>query len=308
MRIVLETFGAPASEWTVEIAPSSVRREKLEVLKARGVNRVSMGVQSFDAAMLEELGRPHTRKQALAAYELIREVGFDSVNLDIMFAIPRQSEAALVADLKEAMSLGPDHLSAYCLTFEEDTALYIKLSQGKLSIDPEREAHLYRTAWDAFEAGGYGQYEISNYAKPGKECVHNIATWRMQEWIGLGPSAACQIDGYRAANSSDLKKWAEGLDRGQRMLEDRQQLSDGLLLEDSLIFGLRMNEGVDFAVLESRFADTAAVARGRASLERMVDEGLVARDGDCYRLTDDGRMVADAIGGELVGLGSIETK
>jgi oxygen-independent coproporphyrinogen III oxidase len=159
--------GGEPREWTVEMAPASVTEARLTALKEIGVTRISMGAQSFQPALLEGLGRQHTREQIFRAYDRVRAAGFASVNLDLMFALPGQDEAAWQADLNEALALAPDHLSTYCLTFEEDTKLWVKLSKGQVKLDVEHEARLYETTWARLEAAGYGHYEISNFAKPG---------------------------------------------------------------------------------------------------------------------------------------------
>ena len=151
----LAAAGGPVKEWSIELAPSSVKADKLAALRRMGVTRVSMGVQSFDDPTLDALGRQHSPKQIYQAWDLIREAGFPSANLDLIFAIPGQDEERWTKDLAEAVRLAPDHLSTYCLTFEEDTALFVKLSQGKVKPDPEREAALYRRTWAQLADAGY---------------------------------------------------------------------------------------------------------------------------------------------------------
>ena len=297
--IVVERFGRPKTEWTVEMAPSTVKADKLKVLKERGVTRISMGVQSFDDGLLDKLGRQHSRKQVLKAYDMIRGFDFDSVNLDLIFAIPGQDEARLKADIRAAADLEPDHLSTYCLTFEEDTAMFVQLSEGKVSIDRELESRLYRTSWETMADLGYEQYEISNYARPGKRCAHNVNTWKMDQWIGLGPSAASQFRARRYSNVPDLAKWLEARDGPESGRVDETDLTPKLLLEDSLIFGLRMNDGVDVEGLEARFGQTLTENQ-RACFAVLEAEGKLERSGTCIRLTDEGRMIADAIGSELM--------
>lgn len=295
---ITDALGMPSQEWTVEMAPSSVKRDKLEALKEAGVTRISMGIQSLNERLLDALGRQHSLKQIHKAYDLIREVGFHSVNVDLIFAIPTQTEEEWRADVRGALALEPDHLSTYCLTFEEDTALFIKLQQGKVSIDPDREARFYTAMWEEAQRGGFEQYEISNYARPGHACLHNVNTWKMAEWIGVGPSASSQWAGTRHTNTPDLKDWLAGLERGERGLVDRVELNNGLLLEDSLIFGLRMNEGVDLAQLGQRFGrDLTQIAL----FDQLVEEGQAERVGPSLRLTPKGRMVADAVGEALLG-------
>jgi oxygen-independent coproporphyrinogen-3 oxidase len=291
--------GKSPREWTVELAPSSVTRERLEVLRSAGVTRVSLGVQSFRPALLDALGRAHTRERIYRAYERIREAGFASVNLDLMFALPGQTASEWKADIDEAVSLGPDHISTYCLTFEEDTALWVKLSQGRVRLDAENEARMYERTWELLGAAGYGQYEISNFARTGHECAHNVNTWRMCEWAGLGPSAASQIGGWRGANVADLSLWSAHVGRGDRMTEDRAALTPALLAEDSLVFGLRMNEGVDLGPLRAR-SPGAPWDRVGALIGRLAEEGLANLDGERIRLEPRGRLLADTIGSEIM--------
>lgn len=301
---------AAAAEWTVELAPASVTPARLRVLRDLGVNRVSIGVQSLRPDLLDGLGRQHTREQALQAYERVRAVGFASVNVDLMFALPGQEEADWLGDLDEVIALGPDHLSTYCLTFEEDTALWVRLAQGKVRLDPDREARLYEATWAHLAAAGYAQYEVSNFARPGHRCRHNLATWEMGEWVGLGPAAASQQDRWRGRNPADLARWADDVRAGRRASEEREELSAAQLLEDCLIFGLRMNAGVSLEGLQRRFEpELAAEGRGDAlwrevnsRLERLEIEGLIGSDGGRLRLTDRGRLLADAVGEEWLGL------
>jgi oxygen-independent coproporphyrinogen III oxidase len=287
-------------EWSVEMAPASVTEARLDALKEIGVTRISLGVQSFQPSLLEALGRQHTREQIYRAFERIAEAGFPSFNIDLMFALPGQDEGAWLDDLYKAIALKPDHISTYCLTFEEDTKLWVKLSQGKVKLDAEREARLYERTWAELEAAGYAQYEISNFARPGHACLHNLNTWRMHSWVGLGPSAASQHAGARGTNVADLEKWLEGLAAGRRATEDRTVLTPELLVEDSLIFGLRMNEGVDLPALLARLP--AASAREMYALAtRLVDEAFAESEGGRLKLTLRGRLIADAIGSEIVG-------
>ncbi len=298
-ELVCTAAGGAPREWTVEMAPASVTEARLHALKEAGVTRISMGAQSFQPALLEALGRQHTREQIFRAYERVRQVGFKSVNLDLMFALPGQDEAAWRRDLDEAFALAPDHLSTYCLTFEEDTKLWVKLSRGQVKLDPEHEARLYEATWVRLGEAGYEQYEVSNFARPGHVCQHNVNTWRMQEWIGVGPSAASQHRGWRGANIADLAQWRAQVTEGIRMTEDRVALTPALLAEDSLIFGLRMNAGVDLEALRDRFPQAPWLAV-EAVTARLIDDGLAQRDGSRLALTTAGRLVADSVGGAIM--------
>jgi oxygen-independent coproporphyrinogen-3 oxidase len=296
---VRERCGAEPAEWTVELAPTSVTEVRLAALREAGVTRISLGVQSFRPELLEALGRQHTRDRIFRAYDRVRAAGFASVNLDLMFALPGQTADEWAEDVREALALAPDHLSTYCLTFEEDTKLWLKLSQGKVRLDPAHEAALYEATWEQLGAAGFAQYEISNFSRPGHACRHNLNTWRMRDWVGLGPSAASQHAGWRGANVADLARWQAGLDRGQRMTEDRVAVTPELRAEDALIFGLRMNEGVDVASWRAR-APAAPWAAVEGVLGALAEEGLLTRTGDRVALTHRGRMMADAVGGEVM--------
>jgi oxygen-independent coproporphyrinogen-3 oxidase len=296
---ILRHAGGHPEEWSVELAPSSVTPQRLEALKDLGVTRISLGVQSFHEAKLDALGRRHTKQQALKAYALVRDAGFASVNFDLIFAVPGQSLAEWREDLDTAVKLQPDHLSTYCLTFEEDTALFLKLAQGRVRRDLETEVAFYTEAWERLEAAGYAQYEISNFARAGHQCRHNLNTWRMAEWIGLGPSAASQYAGRRSSNVADLDRWRGDLDSGLRSLVDAVDLTPQILAEDSLIFGLRMNEGVALPVLRARFPE-APWGQVDALAERLTQEGLATVTDGWLRLTLRGRLLADAVGGHVM--------
>jgi oxygen-independent coproporphyrinogen-3 oxidase len=282
-------------EWSVELAPSSVRADKLSALKEIGVTRVSMGVQSFDDATLDALGRRHSPKQIMEAWELIEAAGFASRNLDLIFAIPGQDEKRWTDDLHRAMSLKPDHLSTYCLTFEEDTAMFVKLSQGKVKIDRELEARLYRGTWETLEAEGYAQYETSNFARAGHACRHNLITWEMGAWIGYGPSASSQWGARRWTNPANLEQWIKGIEASQPVLEQVKDLSPADLLCDALVFGLRLNAGVQPAELAQRFGAVLPVGVPRL-FTNLIAEGLMENSGQYFLLTGEGRMRADAVG------------
>lgn len=299
-RAQLQRLGAAPAEWTIEMAPSTVKPDKLAVLRDLGVTRISMGVQSFDAKLLDSLGRLHQPKQIYQAWERIQAAGFAHTNLDLIFAIPNQTQAQWESDLREAARLAPDHISTYCLTFEEDTALYVKLSQGKVRIDDERDAQFYERGWDLLAELGYAQYEISNFSKPGGECRHNLNTWRMHEWIGCGPSAASQYAGRRYQRPANLDQWLAGTESGVPPREDEVVLNDRLLLTDAVVFGLRMNAGIDLGELKHRFPAAGELSSLRAPLQKYLDEGLLNVVGQEYSLTRRGRLLADAIGSDIL--------
>ncbi len=297
---VLNAAGQRPIEWTVEMAPSTVKDDKLQVLKDLGVTRISMGVQSFDEKSLEGLGRLHRPKQIYQAYDRIRDAGFESVNLDLMIALPGQGKIELEKDLKEACRLDPEHLSTYCLTFEEDTALWVKLSQGKIKQDLELDAEMYESTWDQLTSAGYNHYEISNFSKPGRECLHNINTWKMKEWIGVGPSAASQFQNIRYSNAADMDNWLEQVDSDVQSRCEVVKLSQEDLLEDAVIFGLRMGEGISIESLSRRFGEES-LGSLTSFFDSLKEEDLVTiTHGDKVCLTMKGKLLADRIAIELL--------
>lgn len=294
--------GRPPGEWTVEMAPATVKADKLACLRDLGVNRISMGVQSFQPKLLDALGRIHSLEQVRRSVELLHDTGMTNFNLDLIFAIPGQDHASWEADLKEAVAANPAHISTYCLTFEEDTALWLRLQRGQVhKIDADEEAGFFEIARDVLEASGYEHYEVSNYARPGHACEHNLDTWRMQEWLGIGPSASSQMGGFRWTEPHSLETWLAGLAGAERGRLDESVLTPEILAEDLLIFGLRMNEGVDLEAIEARFPG-ALPTRWPDLEERLLEEGLARRSGRRLRLTDAGRLVADRIGAEILAM------
>lgn len=283
-------------EWTVEMAPSTVKPDKVEALLSMGANRISMGVQSFQPRLLEALGRRHDRRQIDRAIHDLRAGGVTNLNLDLIFAIPGQSEADWVADLETMIAVAPEHVSTYCLTFEEDTALWLRLQKGEVRrLSEAEEVAYFEASWRVLAQAGYQQYEISNYAREGFACRHNCDTWRMQEWIGYGPSASSQLSGLRYTNSPDLAQWRNGLFQGTPARIDVVPLDAGILAADALIFGLRMNAGISPRALRKRFPEAPWTAFTDLA-ERLSEEGLLLREADVWVLTPAGRLMADGVG------------
>jgi oxygen-independent coproporphyrinogen III oxidase len=299
---MLNAMGARPQEWSIEMAPSTVKADKLDVLADLGCTRVSMGVQSFSAATLERLGRLHAPPVIYRAYELLRSRQNLAVNIDLIFAIPGQSFSEWEADLLEAIRLQPDHISTYCLTFEEDTALWAKLQKGQVKRRSEEdEAQFYLRTWEILAEHGYQQYEVSNFCRPGFECRHNIHTWQMGEWAACGPSASSQWRGWRRTNPHSLDIWMEGVRDGKMQYFDENRLDDATLAADSLVFGLRMNDGVNLSAIATRYP-SGKVMQYQPLLDGLVEEGLMEINSPNYRLTPSGRLLADSIAEEILAV------
>lgn len=300
--MVRANHGIVPAEWTVEMAPATVKRDKIRALKDLGVTRLSMGVQSFQPDLLENLGRVHSLEQVHRSVELLKEENFHNFNLDLIFAIPGQSLSMWERDLSKAIESGPAHISTYCLTFEEDTALWVRLQKGQVKRhDIEDEARFHELAWEKLKVAGYDQYEVSNFARPGQACQHNLNTWRMQEWIGYGPSASSQFGSRRWTEPHSLEEWLTGIQSGEPRYADEVELDSSMLAQDFLIFGLRMNDGVDLAEWRGRFGK-APLAGWDPFMNRMIEESLATIDGSRLKLTSKGRLLADRIGEEILNL------
>ncbi|MBP5191558.1 MAG: radical SAM family heme chaperone HemW [Opitutales bacterium] len=292
----LRTLGAlcPVSahlkEWTVEVSPTSLTPEKLQIFKELGVNRLSLGVQSFQAETLRRLGRKQAVSHVYKAYEAIRAAGFQNVNLDLIFPPDFVSLNAWQNDLETALQLQPEHLSTYCLTYEKATGPFTP--QAHQAVDEDREADFYQFTWEFLEHHGYRHYEVSNFARPGFECRHHVNTWRMQEWLGWGPSAASQFQRKRFQNPCD---WTSPI--GSWVHEETFTEKD--LCNDCLIFGLRMREGVDLTALQQRFP-TVDLSVYQPLWQRFANAGWIVWENNCVRCTPQGMLLADSLALELL--------
>ncbi len=300
--MVRSNYGVVPKEWSIEMAPATVKKDKIRILKDQGVSRISMGVQSFQPGLLDALGRVHSLEQVERSIELLKTEGWDNFNLDMIFAIPGQTLKMWEQDLDAVIQAGPMHISTYCLTFEEDTALWVRLQKGQVQRHTvEDEARFHELTWEKLAQAGYEQYEVSNFAKKGYACRHNLDTWRMQEWVGYGPSASSQLGIRRWTEPHSIDEWLAGLRDGRTKLTEEVQLTPNILAQDYLIFGLRMNAGVDLVDWESRFGESP-IKGWEPFKTTLLEEGLAKSEGTRLWLTDSGRLVADRIGEEVLGL------
>ncbi len=212
-------------EWTIEANPGSVSSRKAALLQNRGVTRVSLGVQSWDDGLLRLLGREHNAAQAEDSFRILRAAGIASVNIDLMFGLPGQTLAQWEATLAKTIALQPDHVSAYCLTYEEDTEFFLRRASGEYRPDIETDARFFETTMRMLEAGGFRQYEISNYAKAGHESAHNRGYWSGADYLGIGPSAFSTIGSERLQNVADYRIYSDRIHAGESAIASTEPLT-----------------------------------------------------------------------------------
>jgi oxygen-independent coproporphyrinogen-3 oxidase len=254
-----------AAEWTVECNPATVSLDKARLLRSFGVNRISMGVQSLNAALLERLGRVHSREMVFKSFDILRRSGFDNLNLDLMFAIPGQTLQVWRQTLVEAIAMESEHLSTYEVIYEEDTALFAQLQAGEFDEDEDLACAMYDEFVERASEAGFHQYEIANFAReahpsafraphsafdqvPGFACRHNVNYWRGGSFYGLGPSATSYVRGVRTKNWSNTQLYCEQLECDRRAIESRERLAPLARAGETAAFGLRMIAGWPFEV------------------------------------------------------------
>ena len=313
-----------AAEWTVECNPATVSLDKARLLRAYGVNRISMGVQSLDEILLERLGRIHTREMVFKSFDTLRTAGFDNINLDLMFAIPGQTMLIWRETLTELTSLGSEHLSSYEVIYEEDTPLYAQLQAGQFDVDEDLACDMYEELVTFAEDRGFQQYEIANFARdtrgengvlecwsnedsaivhsitpslhhsiPSRACQHNINYWRGGSFYGLGPSATSYVRGVRTKNWSNTQLYCEQLERGARAIESREELSPLSRAGEIAAFGLRMNAGWQFEQFH-QIAGNDLRREWSGEMKRLVGQGWGRIDQHGFSLTPAGLRFADS--------------
>ena len=276
-------------EFTLEVNPATVTDKKAAAWRAAGVNRISLGAQSFDRKMLKILGRQHTPEDIPETCALLRQHGFTNINIDLMFALPGQSEAMWEETLRAALACEPQHVSAYGLTYEEDTPFFERLSQGEYRQDETREIAMFERTREVLGEAGLVDYEVSNFALPGFESRHNLGYWRGEDYLGLGPSACSTIGTMRWKNVPDTRAYAERIARGESAREEREEIDAATRTRERIMFGLRMREGV----ARELFPDALQV-------RKLETDGLAREENGRMRLTPRGQLVADSVAGMFV--------
>ncbi|MCR4407271.1 MAG: radical SAM family heme chaperone HemW [Anaerolineae bacterium] len=284
------------AETTVEANPGTVDESYLAGLLAAGVNRLSLGVQSLDDSELRLLGRLHDADQAREAYHQARAVGFCNVNLDLIFGLPGQTMARWQATVRQALDLGPEHLSLYALTIEEHTPLAGYIAHGELPApDDDLAAEMYEWAEVELAKAGYVHYEISNWAQPGFECQHNLVYWHNQPYLGLGAGAHSWLAGCRWANVRIPQIYIEAIVGGKQPVAESEEIDRALEMAETVILGLRLvEEGVNFGAFRARFGVEFTDIYG-SKIEELANLGLLEVTRDRVRLTRWGRLLGNQV-------------
>ncbi|GBC93493.1 Oxygen-independent coproporphyrinogen-III oxidase-like protein YqeR [bacterium HR15] len=278
------------AEITIEANPGSVDREQLRILRQAGFNRLSFGVQSFDTEELKRMERIHSPDEVLQGVCWAREAGFENLNLDLIFALPEQTLERWESNLRQALSLHPEHLSLYALMLEPNTRFYHLYQKGKLRLpDEETQVAMFRLAQHLTREAGYRQYEISNYALPGYECRHNQIYWHNLPYLGFGPGAVSFYEGKRWMNIKHPREYVRRVQAGESLELESEQLTGWDSVAETILLGLRMIEGVDLAPLEQRYG-LPVQAHYRPVIETMVAQGWLIQEGSRIRLTDEGLL------------------
>ena len=282
-------------EYSMECNPGNLTEEKLEVMKKYGVNRISMGLQAKQDNLLKGLGRIHNYKTFKENFLLAKKVGFNNINVDLMFGLPNQRLNEWEETLREIISLEPAHISAYSLIIEEGTAFYNLYENDKLKLPTEEEERkMYHLAKKILEENGFNQYEISNYAKEGKECRHNLAYWNMDNWIGVGSAAASYINGKRIKNISSVEEYINSINEKGEAVEEIINNSKNDNMEEFMFMGLRKINGIDENEFKNRFSMNINDVYGEI-LNKYIGEGLLIRGSGRIFLSEKGIEISNII-------------
>lgn len=287
-------------EWTVEANPGTLDLSKARLLKTLGVNRISLGVQSLNDAVLQRLGRIYSAADSLRAWELLREAGFDNISVDLIFGVPGQTRPELEADLQRIIALGAEHISCYALSIEPGTPFDHMRRAGEIrEVAPEIQREQYDFLRQVLRAAGYIHYEISNFAQPGRMCRHNINYWEGGEYLGFGPAAHSHWRDVRWGNVRDLREWARRLERGESPREFEERLAADAKARETLILNLRLLEGVTREAFAMRTGMDYDAVAGHA-IRHLVSEGWLVEENGHLRLSERALFVSNAVLAELV--------
>lgn len=286
---------ASGVEFTVEANPGDLTADKIAVLKNYGVNRISMGVQSFDDRLLKKIGRKHTASDVFDTMRLLEKSGLNNVSIDLIYALPGQSLESFQDSLDKALSLDLPHYSLYSLILENQTVFYNLARQGRLHLpDEDEEGDMFDLAASFMEAHGRKQYEVSNFAIPGKESQHNLVYWNNEEYYGLGAGASGYLDGVRYRNFGPIQQYMQPLKEQKRPIRDEEILTEQARMEEELFLGLRKREGVSYALFYEKFKQSLDEVFGNV-IEELVAEKLLVKDTQHIALTRRGLALGNNV-------------
>ena len=288
------------AEKTIECNPGTVSEEKFNIMKEGGINRLSFGLQTTKNNLLKGIGRIHTFEAFKDNYNLARSVGFNNINIDMMFGLPNQSVKDWTDSLEEVAKLNPEHISAYSLIIEEGTPFYKLYNEDKLKLpSEEEEREMYKKCKNILIENGYHQYEISNYAKEGKECLHNEVYWMCDEYIGVGASSSSYIDGKRIKNIDDLREYIKRIGSGKSIVDEEIINTKNDDIEEFMFMGLRMNCGIKEEEFKRRFhTDIDNVYKD--VIEGNINKGLLERKRGRIYLTDKGIELSNMVMSDMI--------
>lgn len=287
-------------EFSMECNPGVLFKEKLVAMKKGGVNRISFGLQSTKNSLLKEVGRIHSYEEFLENFNLAREVGFENINVDIMYGLPNQTIEDWESTLKTICDIKPDHISAYSLIIEEGTAFYNLYEKGLLKLPTEdMERTMDSLTKSILKEYGYHQYEISNYSLEEKECEHNKVYWQLKDYIGLGTASSSYINGVRIKNIDDIEEYISRITSDLEIYEEEYTNSKGDEIEEFIFMGLRMNIGIDVKEFEERFNKSIDSIYEKV-LEKNIKSGLLKRDNNRIYLTPLGMDFSNNVMSEFI--------
>lgn len=295
MAIVKSQITSPEQEVTMEANPESLSLTKVRLMKEAGINRVSMGLQSTDDLILKNIGRIHDYATFLKSYSLLRQEGFTNLSFDLITALPGQDQSVILDTIEKSLALAPEHVSVYSMILEEGTPFYKKVEEGQLQLtDDETDRQFQDLFRQRLEEAGYHRYEISNYARTGLECRHNLNYWDLGEFIGCGVAAAGFSEGLRWINTPSVSEYIHGIESGEDVSESVHRNSREDTMEEFVFMGLRKTAGISMEQFFERFGESFdSVYPGVC--DRFIANGLMVRQGDRLYLTTRGLDLSNYI-------------
>ena len=298
---IKENFNIKSNaEITMECNPGTLTLNKLKVMKKSGVNRLSIGLQAVQNHHLKYIGRIHTFEEFEKNYHDAKQMGFDNINIDLMYALPNQSREDWMESLEKVVKLNPTHISAYSLILEENTELFKMYERDEFNLlDENTDIEMYEYTINYLKSHGYNQYEISNYAKDNFECKHNVLYWKCEEYVGIGASASGYFNGIRYNNICELANYEKMILEGEKPIEWEEKLSIKDEIEESIFLGLRMNEGIQISDFKEKY-NFDFEKEYKNEIEKLSKMELIEIDNNLMKLTQKGREISNSVFVEFI--------